>query len=419
MSAVVDVVVVGGGLAGSATATELASRGLKVLWCSGAPGGSAFWSGLTHLHGPTLPLPEPTFEAAPYRGQAPAMTPTVEPTERLAKLAWSAPEHPLVRNGATVAEVREAAERLAKTLALPIRFQSRATPWVTFDATLRHADGALETMAPASELRGATVVPLAGVPRFSPSWVASSLSRLHGTPSLASQPEQNAVPAISIGSALQAWRTRPLAKRAEALAAMLDNAGVRMTSTVLLPALPALEFHEAQDLVDLVRARNGITLAETPGTAESVAGVRLLLHLRALAPQGVTRHGPLKEAPVEELDGWSVHTDSGVVLTRAIVLATGDTLGQGSQCSWVSALSESDQHPTPPPPATPWQRMPEWSGGVHVDRSMRVLRGGQPIDNLYAVGTVVAGQDPALDETTFGVTAWSVQRAVKALLEAL
>lgn len=409
-----DVVVVGGGFAGAGLVVRLAQSGAKVAWSRGPAGGSAFWSGMAHLYGPVASQPAPGAHPQPYMHKAPLDELMLPPEQRMKQLKFSAPDHPYARVQATAGEVGEAAKRLASALDLPLRFGAEADAWVSYDGTIRYADGAAATMPPARELAGATVVQLAEAPRFSASWVASALTRATGVASVAAVPEPVEPPAVSLGAALQLWMSRDLHARADALAGILSKFETRESNLALLPFLPARSFDEASALTQLVKERCGFEIAEVTATSESIIGVRAFTHLRALKLGGVEVMGSVSSAPHFVEGQWSVQLGSTEVKAKAVVLATGDAVGQGALSDWLDAFRDPADAPSVLPP-TPWERMPSLGRRLWTDESMQVEHRGQILKGLYAVGSLIAGHDVALDQSAFGVSALSVERTFRAL----
>jgi len=421
-----DVVVVGGGLAGSWAAATAAASGARVTVVRRALGATATSAGPLDF--------VPPAEAA-------------DPAGWLGRLARSDPEHPYVAGGMAAPSLQELeaeAERLGAALAaVGLRLRvALGAPLLLAGITgqVRLAGVAPETQA-AGDLgraagRNVAVAGIAGLARFDPGAVARALDeRRFGWPAplravaLTLAPELPGIPpdvAVDLDDATVA-RAVEAPGGAEALGAAVAAAlGSGSAELVLLPAVLGLD--DPSSVAARVAEAAGVPVAELLTSPPSAPGWRLqgaCDRLVAAAGVGVVA-GAASGVRVEGSRAVAVSLSTGEVLPcDALVLATGKYLGGGVVAD--------------PQPREALLGLPLFSRGTPVARlalrdlverahfrdqpfaSLGVLTdgGGTPLDeharpvldNLTACGDLLAGLDPTLSGGGLGVVAWTATRA--------
>jgi glycerol-3-phosphate dehydrogenase subunit B len=423
-----DVVVVGGGLAGSWAAATAAASGARVTLARRALGATATSAGPLDF--------VPPAEAA-------------DPAGWLARLPRSGSGHPYMAGGAvpSLEELEAEAQRLGLALAaagLSVRV-SLAAPLLLAGITgqVRLAGVAPETQAAGDLSRAAgrrvAVVGIAGLARFDAAGVAASLDERNlGWPAplravaVTVAPELPGVApevAADLDDATLA-RAVEAPGGAEALGAAIAAAlgGVSSVELALLPAVLGLV--DAETVAGRVTAAAGLPVAELVTSPPSAPGWRLQRACDEMVGDGGVRvvAGTARGVRVEDSRAVAVELSTGEALPcDALVLATGKYLGGGVV---------ADPRPREPlldlplfSDGTPVSRLalrdlverarfrdqPFASLGVHTDGHGAPLdEHGRPVlANLTACGDLLAGLDPTLSGGGLGVVAWTATRAAR------
>ncbi|HZN95626.1 MAG TPA: FAD-binding protein [Myxococcales bacterium] len=406
----VEVLVVGGGMAGAMAALSAARAGARVLVARRALGATAISSGAVDVApGPGAPLSDLPAQRVP-------------PEQAAAAVARLHPAHPYAVLSARLNRLGESLRFCAQ--ALPELFDAPPERNVLLPTPL----GTLKPAAMAQRAQVAAdaaglpervvVVQLQALPSCDARLVAVGLEE-------AGRALGRKIGAVEITSTF--FRTvddphRPVHE----LAAMLDAEGaVEALAAELKPRLPegtqAVLFppvlgRARLDAAARLSAALGMPCAELLSAAPSVPGVRLQEALdRALKRAGVE----VVEAAAEcrDLQAGSYALGERGVTARAAVLASGKFLGGGIERAgrfretvfglpvfagarlvggeYVGDLLgervESDQV--------------AFHAGVRIDGSLRPLRadGAPASPSLFAAGSVIRGYDPASDKTGLGV----------------
>lgn len=354
----VDVVVIGGGMAGTAAAVAAAQRGARVMLITAAPGATALccggWAGV---------LPDPLAAA------------------------FAAVGHPW---------------RATNLEPLPMA-----------DGTLRRFDYAAPSHA-AADLRSAMVCGVAGLPGFHASAMARLWSELglgDGAGSELLLPE----------TPRAGWAPASLAARLERDITILADAlreqlRVTRAETVILPAIIGLE--RAAITIEQLQSAVGVRIVEALSVLPSVPGWRLQAALeRMLRAHKVDwRAGQVvAEARThEKLDRVNVQMANGSTLVRAkaFVLATGKFIGGGITAEpqlrepalacpiWIDHLGERFEtvEPLTLTNAERLEEQPLLEAGVQHDAEGRPvsLTGGLFYENVWTAGAVRAGVSNSL-----------------------
>ena len=191
---------------------------------------------------------------------------------------------------------------------------------------------------------------------------------------------------------------------------------------VLLPAM------FAADELQTIRERVGARVMVVPTTSVSLSGRSVQ---RALRERFVALGGTLVEndrvvaLDVEKNSVQRVHTAKGVTYkAENYLLATGSFFGGG-----VVATQKSVYEPLAGVDVDAAQERSEWTCehilaeqpfenfGVVVNENLHPLVDGLAIDNLYAVGAILAGSDGVREGSGGGVALCSALRAAELILE--
>jgi len=408
----VDVLVVGGGLAGAVAALAAKARGASVLLVRRSPGATALSGGAIGVAPDLDALP-----ADPLLGRR-------SPLESARRLAVRRPSHPYAVLG--VHDLEEALGFAGANLSALVE------PPDGRPRFLAHVSGGLAECAlclrsqAAGDLRRvrglAVAIGFSGHLGFEPRLVAAAVARLTaaGGPRAAfaeaaafTGAGEGALRPVELARALE----RPGA--AEALGAAI-RAVLPRGATVALVA-PVLGLDPAARVHARVEAAAGLPVAEVVSDPPSVPGLRLDAALLArLAGAGVeVLHGDL---PAGSGPGQPVHVGGAPVEARAWVLATGRFLGGGllrderlveplfglpvlASEAGAGGLTLAGR---PPVSLTVRERtapQPLLAAGVAVDALCRPLdeRGAPVHPRLYAAGALIGGHEHAADQTGLGV----------------
>ena len=409
----VDVLVVGGGMAGAIAALAARDAGATVVLARRAPGATALSSGGISVAKDLSALPG---EPLSWRRG---------PLESARRLTALRPEHPYAVVGPAIERLGEAlgfaARELADVLVPPLDRQrvvmtpfGTAVPCALVQPTMEAGD---LLAAPAR----IAVVGLSGHLGFDASLVADGIERLVPL----GAPAATVVEIDPFGPALASARPHELARAleppgaAEAAGELLRAALPAGCGVALFPPVLGLDLRAR--VADRIAARAGLPVAETLADVPSVPGARLHAAIEArLAAAGVA----VLEGRVEGARGPGEPARVGgrEVRARSWVLATGRFVGGGIQ-RW-GALEEAtlglpveaaegcesgaDLARRPATSLTVRERraaQPLLSAGVRVDSSLRPLDDrGKPVHaRLFAAGAVIGGHEQAADGTGLGV----------------
>jgi len=424
----VDVLVLGGGMAGATAALAAREAGARVALVRRSPGATALSSGAVAVARDDAALPE-----APLAGRQ-------GPLEAARRIAATHPEHPY-------AVVGEALERLPEALAFAARALGGllAPPldrnrWIVTPLGMAVPCALCQRSQVAGDLiavDGAlAVVGFADHLAFDAGLVADGLRRLErrGAPRVA-QVELD-LPGIAEGALAQPHalaRGLEAPGAAEALGDRLRSVMPAGATVALLP--PVLGIAPAAQVAERVARSAGLPVAEVLADVPSVPGLRLdAALLAALAAEGievltgaVAAHARLDE-PIE-LAGR-------VISARAFVLATGRFVGGGvvrgrglrePLLGLPILAAEGGQagvHLADRPAATLTLRdrridQPLLSAGIQVDARLRPLAedGGAFHERLFAAGAILGGHEQGVDGTGLGLailTGWLAGRGAAA-----
>ncbi|HYV43530.1 MAG TPA: FAD-binding protein, partial [Myxococcaceae bacterium] len=403
----VDVLVIGGGMAGAMAALSAARAGARVLVARRALGATAVSSGAVDV------APDPTAPPSDLQGQR------LSPDQGAAAVARLHPTHPY-------GVLRDQLFRLGEALrfcasSLPDLFDAPGernallpTPMGTVKPTAmaqRAQRGADVAGLPESVL----VVEFQALPSYDARMVAGGLeeaARALGR-KLAAVPltskyfrtvEDPHRPVHELAAMLDADGA------AEALASELKPQVPRGVQAVLFP--PVLGRARAADVAARLSAALGLPCWEQLSVAPSVPGVRLQEALdRALRGAGVE----LAEGAVEcrDLQAGSWVIGERPVAARAAVLATGKFLGGGIERAgrfretvlglpvFAGARRVGEEYVGDLLDERVESDQVAFRAGVRIDEALRPVRAdGVPASPaLFAAGSVIRGYDPASDKT--------------------
>lgn len=408
-----DVLVIGGGLAGSLAALEAARSGRRVTLVSSGEATLHMESGCIDLWG---------------EGHAPGRA--------IAALRQTRPGHPYALAGA---------EALAEGLDLFLRLTREAG--YPYQGGLDHnwlvptAIGGLKptglvppTMAAgeAGEISSLLVVGIEELKDSYPELAAENLSALLGIPvrsaavslAYAGFAELTPVQAAGLLDAPEVRRSflTRLASvhRGEAVVGLPPVLGLRQAPAVLADCRRALKA-EVFEMPALSPSVPGMRLAQILTDALRQAGVRLV---KAEAVEGLAQGQRATGVRLLSLGG------EGEVEAQAVVLATGGLAGGALELE-DQGLQERIFHlPVQLPPNPDDWTHPEWlspegqplsQAGVSADVRLRPLgRDGQVLfDNLFLAGRLLAGHDPVAEKSGNGVALASGYRAGKLAAEVM
>lgn len=425
----------GAGLSGAALALTLAARGQPVSIASGAPGGSAQWSGALDLFGPCLRDPS-------------SHNVITDPQTRLQNLLLRRPHHPyralhLTDAGAVSAAAAEITRPLTDLLDLTARGWA-LTPlgwprWCDGTSPCVGVWSSANATASAGAAAPVGVVGFANVAGFDAQQAAATLTA-YGVPAVAVTVDAPAQPTPFEADPLAAARrlddAPPDPSTWGAVASALRAASpARPPARWLLPPLLGSRLAVAQAHLAALSALLGVEAKEATAQHDSLHGWRLQQALTAClrdAPQvEVWTHR--KAARVEPRGGALVvtWTDGTQTTAARVVLATGRWMSGGlpRRGPWREPLTGAplwlDGAPMRDTPAQPPRLLssafsddhPLLRVGLAVDATGHVLgEDGQPLSpHLYAVGAALGGTAHSTDGSAAGValcTAAAVARGL-------
>jgi len=411
----VDVLVVGGGLAGAMAALAAREVGASVALAGRAPGATALSSGAISVAPDPLALP-----SAPFSARAGVV-------ESARRVAAQRPDHPYALVGAELHRLGEALQFAARELGTLLAPASDRNRWLLTPFGSAVPCALCQRSMAAGDLEEAKGMVVVVAPRghlwFDAGLVAGGLQRLAplGGP-------RAAIARVD----LFMWEEAALARPHE-LARLLEAPGAAESAGELLrrslPAgataalfPPVLGLSPEARVPERIAAAAGLRVGETLADVPSVPGLRLHRAIEArLAAAGVAvLRGDVAEA---RGPGAAIVVDGRGVLARSWVLATGRFVGGGIVRSGTlrepllglpvhvaQASSEAGAHLSSRPAASLTSRdsravQPLLSAGVAVDEGLRPLGpGGRPAhERLFAAGSVIGGHEQASDGTGLGV----------------
>ncbi len=421
----VDVLIIGGGLAGLAAARRAHGAGRSVAVVTESPGSLPYTSGALDL------LSVYPTETKRYRSR---------PWEALAELIEREPLHPYGRVG--LGGVRRAWDDfLAYLAAGPLQYQHRGEEnqtIVTPAGTIKPTFAVPATLAAGVEAwqqhRPTAIVGFAGLADFSPEQVVGNL-----------RPRWPGLRAIRVDPA----KLLPVDRRPTpaVLAAEFDRAEFRERfCQAIEPQLEGARFVGLPSVLGFVRATESCQdlsrrlqagVFEIPLLSPSHPGMRLAELLKGdLWDAGVT---VLQGAPIRRFDAegdrivaaWRQgRTKLQRIGARAVVLATGRFFGGGLEATphgvhecllnlpVTVPFGRDDWHMSTflGAPGHPINRV-----GVQVDRMMRPVDGdGRPrYRNLFAAGALLAHHDWVREKSGAGISVATGYAATEAALASL
>lgn len=388
-----DTIIIGGGLSGLMSGIALTQAGQRVAIISAGQSALHFSSG--------------SFEL--YNG-------STSPLEGIATLQ---PEHPYQKMG--VERVARYAERVPsiflqagiQTKGSTDRNHYRLTPigmvkpaWLTLDdyTPLREADQL--------PWKRVLIVNLEGYLDFFPSFLAAGVARLGAT----SRVETISLPQLEhLRKSTTEMRATNIARQmeGEALQALAKELNSRLgdAEAVLMPAVVGLRSDEPmQELRRLVR----VPICFLPTMPASVPGVRTQLQLCGYFQQlgGTYLLGDnVTEGRIEGGRLVSLRTNNHEEVefkADHFILATGSFFSHGLIAETnritepIFGLDlEADEQRTQWYAKDLYDRQPYMEYGVKSDEHFRPMIQGKVVENLYAVGSILAGQR-AMEEGTGG-----------------
>ena len=423
-----DVLVLGGGMAGTIAALAARDAGASVVLVRRAPGATALSSGAIGVAPDPLALPGEPLSAA--RGP-------LEAARQLARL-W--PDHPYAVLGSRLESITDAlafaTRALAPLLAPPLerpRFLPTLFGTAVPAALCQRSQSGGDLLAVDGAL---AVVGLGGHLGFDAPLVAAGLERYRarGGPPVLGVELKPGLEGIALLRPHELARALEPPGVAEALGTAIRAALPAAAGVALLP--PVLGIHADARVPERVAAAAGVPVAETLSDVPSVPGVRLQAALEAaLSAAGVRiMQGAILGAAGP---GRPAAVGDARVTAPSWVLATGRFVGGGIERRGTlreAALGLAvqaaegreagvDLAARPAASLTVRARaapQPLLSAGVRVDARLRPLDAGDRpvVDGLFAAGAVVGGHEHATDGTGLGVailTGWLAGRAAARL----
>jgi glycerol-3-phosphate dehydrogenase subunit B len=408
----VDVLVVGGGLAGAVAALAAKARGASVLLARRAPGATALSGGALGVAPDLDALPDD-----PLLGRR-------SPLESARRLAARRPGHPYAVLG--VHQLEEALGFAGANLSALVE------PADGRPRFLAHVSGGLAECAlclrsqAAGDLRRvrglAVAVGFSGHLGFEPRLVAAAVARLTaagGPKSAFAEASSFMGPGEGALRPIELARTLEQPGAAEALGEAI-RAALPRGATVALVA-PVLGLDPSARVHARVEAAAGLPVAEVVSDPPSVPGLRLDAALLArLAEADVELlHGELASGSGP---GRLVQVGGVTVEAAAWVLATGRFIGGGlvrndrlaeplfdlpvlASEAGAAGLTLAGRPPVSLTMRARTAAQPLLAAGVMVDASGRPLdERGLPVDQrLFAAGALIGGHEHAADQTGLGV----------------
>ncbi|ARZ02641.1 glycerol-3-phosphate dehydrogenase subunit GlpB [Yersinia ruckeri] len=414
-----DAIIIGGGLAGLTCGIRLAEQGKYCAIVSAGQSALHFSSGSLDL-----------------LAQLPNGDEVRQPLLALDALAQQAPEHPYSIMGAmAVASLASEAQALLSRCHLSFvgsaaENHMRITPLGTRRPTwLSPAEIPVTTLDANLSYQQIAVIGIEGFLDFQPQMVADALQ----TQGVAATSSYMHLPALdrlrdnpSEFRAVNIARVLDLAESLEPLAEELCRLS-HQAQMILLPACIGLDNPEQLEALCLAVGKPVMLLPTLP---PSLLGMRLHQALRQRFQQLGGLVMPGDAVLRAELDGNRVtglySRNHGDIPLRAphIVLASGSFFSNGLVASFdqvYEPILGLDMLSLPN--RADWSRsdmfdaQPYLQFGVKTDDQLRALRGGKPLENLYAIGAVLGGYDPLQQGCGAGVSLTSALFAAHQIAE--
>ena len=407
-----DVLVIGGGMAGSIAALRAKAKGAQVVLSRRSLGATALSSGAVDV------APDPAAPPGDLKSQL------VSPELAAREIARTRPNHPYAILVDKLDRLKEAlsfaAAHLPDLLCPPlVRNALLPTPL----GTVKPAGMAQPAQAGAdlaSLPQSIAVVQLSVNPSFDAQLVARGLERsasLLGRKLSAAVVESHFF--RNIDDALRGgYELAELLEQPGAIDEFARDLRTRLPEGVgalLLP--PIIGRHDSSLAAELSKRLGGLPCSEILSDAPSVPGIRLQEGLNS----ALTRAG----IPVIESDVTCSKPGSGLftlgsgesIEPGAVVLATGKFIGGGIARAqrffeplldlplFAGSTRAEDQYIGDLLAENIQGRHQAFRVGVRIDSSLRPLgANGGPFDpRLFAAGSVISGYDPAADKTGLGV----------------
>ncbi|ANI29639.1 glycerol-3-phosphate dehydrogenase [Yersinia entomophaga] len=414
-----DAIIIGGGLAGLTCGIRLAEQGKSCAIVSAGQSALHFSSGSLDL-----------------LAQLPDGSEVRQPLTALEALAAQAPEHPYSKMGAVVIELVDEAQKLLERCHLSFvgsaaENHMRITPLGSQRPTwLSPAE------IPTTPLNGTlpweriAVIGIEGFLDFQPQMVADSL-QAQGVAATSSYMHLPALDRLrdnpSEFRAVNIARVLDLAESLPPLAEELSRLSTH-AQAILLPACIGLD-NPVQ--LEALRLAVGKPIMLLPTLPPSLLGMRLHQELRQRFQHLGGLVMPGDSVLRAELEGNRVtglySRNHGDIPLRAphVVLASGSFFSNGLIAGFdrvyepilgLDMLSLSNR--------ADWSRsdmfdaQPYLQFGVQTDKQLRAMRGGEPLENLYAIGAVLGGYDPLQQGCGAGVSLTSALFAAQQITDA-
>ncbi len=416
-----DTVIIGGGLAGLSCGIRLAEAGRRCAIVSQGQSAIHFSSGSFDL-----------------LGQLPDGTPVEDPAEGIAALEKCAPEHPYARIGAQACErYAEAARKLLCEAGIPVsgsprRNHYRITPLGMAKPTWLTIDGYLTTPSPeVLPFRSVCIVNVEGFLDFYPEFIAEAFRR-HGVScrfaSVNSPDLENIRRNPSEMRSANIARVFDHEQNLDRLAARIREAA-RECEAVILPAIIGIN---RSDAFEVLKAKVDLPLYLLPTLPPSIPGIKaqqaLQHRFRALGGEYFLGDSVLS-AEVEKNRVKSIRTvNHGDIPfeAEAFVLASGSFFSRGLIATpdrIVEPVFGADTDFVPN--RTEWytehffDRHNYEAFGIRTDRSLKLLKEGSVMENLYGIGAGLSGFHPVQEGCGAGVSLISALFVADRILNSL
>ncbi|MEL4014998.1 glycerol-3-phosphate dehydrogenase subunit GlpB [Dryocola clanedunensis] len=410
-----DGLIIGGGLAGLVCAIRLAEAGQRCAIVSRGQSALHFSSGSLDL-----------------LSELPDGSPVESPLLALEALKQQAPEHPYSLMGAeSVRHLACEAEALLARSHVQLHGSHRSNHLRITPLGTQRATWLSPSEVPVAPLpwKRVTVVGIAGFLDFQPELVAGSLREAD----IDAQTAELTLPS------LDKLRNNPSEFRATNIARVLDNPEqlllligelqtlAQNTDALFLPACLGIENNRSWQAISSALP---CPLCLLPTLPPSVLGMRMYNQLRQRFQQlnGILLPGDAVLGA--EVSGQRVTAlftrNHGDVPLRAnnIILASGSFFSSGLEAKFDGIREPIFGLDIAAPPAREhwcaedfFSPQPYLQAGVRVDASLRPSRHGQRFENLYAIGSVLAGFDPIRQGCGAGVCVISALHAAQQILE--
>lgn len=387
-------VIVGGGLSGLVAGVTLARTGKRVAIVS---------SGQSSLHfnGGSLEL----------LGALPDGTAVQHPLEAAASLPE---EHPYAKIGVSrLPQLAADAAKLLATVGMPMQGDVREnhyrlTPMgVAKPAWLTMGDYVTLERPDVLPWNNVLLVNVAGFMDFPVNFVAHGLREMGATVRVE---ELDVEPLAARRASATEMRAANLAKSlvsgsaVSRLASAINEVASDNDEVVLIPAVLGLDDDHA---VTMLRAQVSKPLHMVATLPPAVPGARLhttLRHYFQMLGGTYLMGDTVQRGTFEGNRLTGVHTAKladTVLQADNYVMAGGSFLSRGLMANYERVYEPVlDLDVTAPTDRAQWTRygvfnqQPYMSFGVSVDRQFHALKGGEPLDNVYAVGSILGGHDP-------------------------